>query len=317
MEMGEAVDVAVEVLEKEQDPKCDKKDEDKGWKSRVNKVNSQQPCTGTRLYDNMKADASAHEQKGLGFVPPKKAGTRWTLALVTPEFFPIQAHHLIPKSFLPTHRVCTWLAIKYTQNPKYGLKYDSKYDTDHADNGYCMPYASPLSEWSGNQSKKTAVAFQVMENVGIQLHQGSHAAVLDAKKLELLAGEPIVPEITDIAGDGDSDEDEESGIHEPGYLNKVKKLLNVVDAKSLSHVEECKPCKESKQDKKTLVLPTEGVVDLMHRVSAIIKVLIDANVAHVSGYAYYYAYHKGDLEVKDGEVHVRGTKAALKKSLTS
>ncbi len=232
--MGEAVGVAIDVLEEEKDPKCDKKDKDKGWKSRVNKFNSQEKCTGGRLYDNMKAEAPAHEKKGLGFVPPKKAGTKWKLALVSSKFFPIQAHHLIPKSFLPNHRVCTWLAIKYTKNPKYELKYDSNYDTDRADNGYCMPYASPLAEWGGNRSKKTAAAFQVMERVGIQLHQGSHAAVLDAKKLDQLAGKPIMPEITDIAGDGDSDEYEDSGIHEPGYLNKVGVLLNVVDAKSLS-----------------------------------------------------------------------------------
>jgi hypothetical protein len=317
MEMGEAVAVAVAMMEKEKDPKCDEKDEDKGWKSRVNKFNSQEVCTGTRLYDNMKADASGHEKKGLGVVPPKKAGTKWKLSLVTPEFFPIQAHHLIPKSFLPTHRVCTWLAIKYKENKKYELKYDSNYDTDHADNGYCMPYASPLAEWSGNQSKKTACAFGVMENVGIQLHQGSHATVLDAKKLNEMAGETIVPDISVIAGDGESDDLEDSGIHEPGYLNKVKKLLNVVDAKALSHVDKCDVCKSSKQGKKMLVMPTEGVVNLMHRVSAITKVLIDANVAHVSGYAYFYAYHKGDLEVVDGEVHVRGTKTQLKKSLSS
>jgi len=316
-QMGEAVGVAIDVLEEEKDPKCDKKDKDKGWKSRVNKFNSQEKCTGGRLYDNMKAEAPAHEKKGLGFVPPKKAGTKWKLALVSSKFFPIQAHHLIPKSFLPNHRVCTWLAIKYTKNPKYELRYDSNYDTDRADNGYCMPYASPLAEWGGNRSKKTAAAFQVMERVGIQLHQGSHAAVLDAKKLDQLAGKPIMPEITDIAGDGDSDEYEDSGIHEPGYLNKVGVLLNVVDAKSLSHVEKCRACKKSKQGQKTLVLPTEGVVDLMHRVSAIVKVLIDGNVAHVSGYAYFYAIHKGDIDVEDGEVYVRGTKAALRKSLTS
>ena len=271
-------------LEKEKDPKCDKKDEDKGWKSRVNKYNSQDTCTGTRLYENMKGQAAAHQKKGLGLVPPKKAGTQWKLSLVTPKFFPIQAHHLIPKSFLPTHPVCTWLAIKYDDNTKYKLRFDSNYDTDDADNGYCMPYASPLKEWSSN---RIATALKVMEQTGIQLHQGSHAAVLDRKKLNEMAGEEIIPEITDVAGDGESDEYEESHIHEPGYLNRVELLLNVVDAKAESHAEECEVCLKKKEGKKHLVLPSQQVTDLMHRVSMIMKILIDANVAHVSGYAYY------------------------------
>lgn len=312
MEMMEAVNVAIGAFEKEKDPKCDKKDEDKGWKSRVNKHNSQETCTGTRLYDNMKGVASAHEKKGLGIVPPKKAGTQWKLSLVTAKFFPIQAHHLIPKSFLPTHTVCTWLAIKYDQNKKYKLRYDSNYDTDDADNGYCMPYASPLKEWSSN---RIATAFKVMEKTGIQLHQGSHAEVLDRKKMNEMAGEEIIPEITDTAGDGESDEYEESHIHEPGYLNRVKLLLNVVAAKALSHAEDCDDCKKKKEGKKFLVLPSQETTDLMHRVSAIIKILIDANVAHVSGYAYYYAYHKGDIDVRDDRVYVKGTKKDLQKKL--
>jgi hypothetical protein len=318
MEIKEAFKLAFTNLKKEKDPQCDEKDEDKKWKSRVNKFNSQEDCTGTRLYDNMKAEGSAaHEKKGLGIVPPKKAGTNWSLDVVKKNFFPIQAHHLIPKSFLPTHRVCTWLAIKYKKNPSYELRYDSNYDTDYADNGYCMPYASPLKEWGGGQDKKTAVAFKVMEKVGIQLHQGSHAAVLDPKKLEYLAGQPIVPDIYDIGGGSGSDELEEAQIHEPGYLNRVKLLLNVVDAKALGHVKKCDECKKKKKGKKTLVLPVEGVTALMHRVSAIMKILIDANVAHVSGYAYFYAHHKGHLEVKDDLVYVKGTRAQIQAALNA
>lgn len=316
MELGEAVGVGITAMEKEKDPSCDKQDEDKGWKSRVNDYNSQEKCTGTRLYDNMKGVASAHESKGLGVVPDKKAGTQWKLSMVTERTFPIQAHHLIPKNYLPDHLVVRFLAIKYKKDAMFELKYDSNYDTDDADNGYCMPYATPMEEWKGDQSEKTAVAFKVMKQTGIQLHQGSHATVLDAEKLKEMAGEVIVPDITEPAADGDTDEMEEARIHEPGYLNRVGLLLDVVDQKAFAHASGgCTICGKQMEGKKALILPSEAVVQLMHRVSAIIKILIDGNAAHVSGYAYYYAYHKRDIKIKDGKVHIRGTKKELKKKL--
>lgn len=315
MELGEAVSVAIDALESENEPACDKKDKDNGWKSRVNDFNSQEVCTGGRLYDNMNGAKAAHEAKGLGVVPPKAAGTKWKMSMVSPTNFPIQAHHLIPKNFLPDQQVCVWLAIKYKKHPKYELRYDSSYDTDDADNGYCMPYATPLAEWTGDQSKKTACAFGVMERAGIQLHQGSHATLLDAAKLEQLAGQSIIPEISGLDGGPGSDEYEEESIHAPGYLNTIKKLLKVVADAALAHVEHCLECQKKKQGKKTLVLPSQRVVDMMHRVSSITKTLIDANVVHVSGYAYYYAYHKQHLEVKGDRVYVRGTKAELETKL--
>jgi hypothetical protein len=237
------------------------------------------------------------------------------LAKVTPGFFPVQAHHLIPKNFLPEHRVCTWLAIKYKKNKKYELRYDSSYDNDDADNGYCMPYASPLKEWKGGPAKKAAVAFAVMEKVGIQLHQGSHATVLDPQTLEDLAGKPISPDISETEPGSDSDEMEAAQIHEPGYLNAVKVLLNAVDAKALSHAEGCTICRRKKKGKKTLALPTAGAAALMHRVSAIIKVLIDANLMFVSGYGYYYAFHKKHVEIRDGALHIRASRATLRARL--
>lgn len=307
MQLLEAFNVKLSQLENSKDPACDKKDEDKGWKSRVNDHNSQETCTGTRLYENMDANRASHVRKGLGFVPTKTAGTSWQVSMVTDRNFPVQAHHLIPKNFLPDHQVCRWLAIKYKKDKNYELKYDSDYDTDASDNGYCMPYATPMKEWGGNQSNKTAVAFQVMEKSGVQLHQGSHARVLDPAKLAELAGEMIIPEIVDAPGGGD--EMEEAQIHEPGYLNRVELLLNVVDSKALGHVKKCGVCQKTKEGKKTKVLPTQATTKLMHRVSKIIKILVKANVMHVSGYAFYYAYHKRHLEVRDdGLVYVRGTK---------
>jgi hypothetical protein len=316
MDIGEMVKVALASSAGEKDPTCSKKDKDPNWKSRVNKWNSQETATGQRLYDNMWSNKAAHEKAELGVVPKKVAGKSWKLDDVTPTSFPIQAHHLIPKNYLPDHAVCAWLAIKYTDNQDYQLRYDSNYDTDDHLNGYCLPYATPMKEWGGGQDHKAWVAFEVMERTGgLQLHQGSHATVLDKAKLEALAGKPIIPDITDSDGAGDSDDYELSTIHEPGYLNRVEKLLNVVDAKALAHVEECDVCQAQKSGDKISVLPMQGVTDLMHRVSNIIKILVEANAAFVSGYAYFYAYNKGDITIKDGKIYSKTSRAQLKAML--
>ncbi len=313
MQLLEAFNAKMSELKSEKDPACDQDDKDKGWKSRVNDHNSQEVCTGTRLYDNMNANRASHVKKGLGFVPTKTAGTAWQTSMVTEESFPVQAHHLIPKNYLPDHQVCRWLAIKYKKDTLYELKYDSDYDTDDSDNGYCMPYATPMKEWGGDQSNKTAVAFEVMEKACVQLHQGSHAKVLDPHKLAELAGRMIIPEITDAPGGGDAME--EARIHEPGYLNRVELLLGVVDAKAHAHATKCAVCQKTKAGKKTKVLPSQDTTKLMHRVSMIIKILVKANVMHVSGYAFYYAFHKRHLEVRDGRVYVRGSKSEVEEML--
>jgi hypothetical protein len=313
MEMGEGIGVGLANLKSQKDPECNKEDKDPGWKSRVNKWNSQEECTGTRLYDNMEAEADAHEKKGLGVVPSKTAGTQWSLATVTARSFPVQAHHLIPKNYLPDHKVCTWLALKYTKNDDYQLRYDSGYDTDNPDNGYCMPYATPLKEWGGTKAEKAATAFKVMDIVGVQLHQGSHAQVLDAAKLEEMAGKPIVPDFDEAAGS--SDGMEEAKIHEPGYLNRVGLLLNMVQLKGQKHADDCQVCMEKEESGKKKVLPAAGIVSLMNRVSLIIKVLVDANEMHVSGLGYFWAYHRGQLSVKNGKIWLRGTTEEIAQKL--
>ncbi len=316
MQLLEAFNVSLMNLSKENDPKCNEEDKDPGWKSRVNDHNSQETCTGARLYENMDKKRAKHEKDGMGYVPVKSAGTSWDLSMVNEKNFPVQAHHLIPKNFLPDHKVCRWLAIKYKKDPVYELKYDSDYDTDAEENGYCMPYATPMAEWKGDQSEKSACAFKVMEKTGVQLHQGSHATVLDADKIAALAGRPIIPTIVDTGGGAGTDELEEAKIHSPGYLNRVKILLNVVDAKALAHAKKCPICQKTKEGGKIKVLPTQDMTRLMHRVSKIIKILCTANVMHVSGYAYYYAHHKQHVEVRDGKVYVRGTKAELETQLS-
>jgi hypothetical protein len=321
MDIGEAVGIAITAVGKEKDPTCDGKDSPKDWKSRVNVYNSQEDCTGTRLYENMEADRDDHKSKGLGVVPKKIAGTAWSIALCTEEFFPVQAHHLIPKNYLPKHKVCVWLAKKYDKDDKYQLAegWDSPYDTDDADNGYCMPYATPLVEWGGNAAKKTYVAFQVMDKTKVQLHQGSHAAVLDPKKLEMMAGESIAPEIVDVPAGAGSDEFEQANIHSPGYLSKIKLLLNAVHSKARGHVEKCEVCKKEEKGGKIWVQPLESVATLMHQVSKIIKILVAANVMHVSGYAYYYAVNRKFLvvDLDKQRVFLRTTEAQLRKELGS
>ena len=299
MEIGEAVKAAIKAMKRKGDPECDGEDEDKGWQARVNVHGVLPKCTGKRLYDNLKA--AADKGKGLGVVPAKEKGKQWTLAEVSATHFPVQAHHLIPKSYLPKHRVCVWLAKNFSANDMYQLRYDSNYDADHWRNGYCMPYATPLKEWRRN-ANKLEIAINVMKQTGIQLHQGSHARVLDAQQLEAIAGEPITPQVEELALDPSSDEYEEASSHQPGYLNRVALLLNVVDAKAARHARRCTACKAKKRGGKTLALPSEGVTRLMNQVSAIMKSLIDADVTHVSGLAYYRAWTMKSLRVVKGRI---------------
>jgi len=292
-------------FEENKDPSCNESDSPKDWVSRVNKHNSQAICTGKRLYENMASNSVAHEKKDLGVVPKKTADKKWSVDDINKKSFPVQAHHLIPKNFLPGKPVCVWLAIKFNDNNEYKLIYDSCYDADGEDNGYCMPYANLTKEWKKSQSseEKTVVAFQVMDNVGVQLHQGSHAKLLDKNRIKKMSEKDIMPEIIEISGSGDTDEYEEASIHAPGYLNKTGILLDVVHAKTLAHVSGCKICKKGTNgDGKTLVQPLESVTLMMHNVSKIIKMLIDSNVMFVSGYAYSYAHDRKYLTLQDGKI---------------
>lgn len=307
MEMGEAVALNVAKFASEKDPTCSKNDRDPGWTSKLNEHGTNKGCSGKSLYNNMWADRVAHLSAGLGVVPPRGEETEWSLANVTPERFPVQAHHLIPKNFLPDHRVCVWLAKGYSRNAEYQLRYDSGYSNDHANNGYCMPYATPMAEWKHGSMSHTDVAFAVMDATEIQLHQGSHAEVLNARNLEEISGRPVSPQVRDLPRDGASCEYTEANSHYPGYLDRVGRLLNVVDAKALQHASTCEVCRARSKGDKKHVLPTKGVTELMDRASKIIKVLIDTNVAHVSGYAYCHAHARKKLRFEDGKIVLTGT----------
>lgn len=311
MQVGEGISIAIAAQTK--DPSCDEEDDkDPGWTSRVNKFNSKENCTGTRLYDHMWANKADHEKKDLGVVPAKKAGTKFSLSNINTGFFPVQAHHLIPKNFLPNQPVCVWLAIKYKKNKKYELLFDSDYDTDHHHNGYCLPYASALSEWKGKRTydDKFLLGCEVIEATELQLHQGSHTLKFDESGVNKKFKVPLLP-IKDKDGGGDSDDGEMDEIETAGYLDKVKELLKVVHGKTLAHVEQCDICKQKKQGNKYQVLPLKSVVEMMDQVSHIIKILIEAHVIYVSWYSYAYAYkneliygNPGNYDLSDDVVNL-------------
>ncbi|MHB8813465.1 MAG: hypothetical protein ACYDAE_09360 [Steroidobacteraceae bacterium] len=264
MEIGELVSALMS--KNATDPYCDgKKNEKKGWKAKINKWGSVQNCSGTQLYSNMSG-----QKKDTGFLGPPNAfvakkppADGWAKAHISPSRFPIQAHHIIPKNHLPTHPVCTFLAAGYTQHATYQLTEDTPYDTDHANNGYCLPYATPLAEWKkarGDDAEKLKLCFFVMRKTRRQLHQGSHKAA------------PY-----DTVAD-----DEEPEIHIEGYLSAVNIFLEAVQVSMEDHLEECNVCKKKKSGGKIEIQPVPAVVRHMDQVSGIIKLLVDANITFIS-----------------------------------
>jgi hypothetical protein len=241
------------------------------WQARINDVGSLKDCDADRLYKSM-----ANPPKELDFRRGKqpyvkKAGAVLKLRSCGPTKFPLQAHHLIPKNFLPKHSVCSFLAKGYTKNPDYKLKVDAPYDNDHAANGYCLPYASALAEWKGIQGKvkKDKLAQQLMKLTQRQLHQGSH------KEYQY--------EIEPAAGT-EEDDDEVGHQHGPGYLGKARQLLGVVTVSAMKHTNGCDVCKPDKSDPETF--PRATVVRHMHQASGLLKTLMDANRIFVSQRAF-------------------------------
>src|SRR5262249_31046094 len=145
------------------------------WSAKINKWGSQKGCSGTALYSHM--EGNKPDFFGADAFVAKSPGLKWKLEHVNRKRFPVQAHHLIPKNHLPEHPVCTFLAKGYKQHEEYQLIADTDYNTDHTNNGYCLPYATPLAEWKGaSDAKKKDLCSKVMIKTGRQLHQGSHRA---------------------------------------------------------------------------------------------------------------------------------------------
>jgi hypothetical protein len=250
---------------------CKEEDEKpKSWKAHINKWGtSGKKCTATQLYKSMTGLKANKTGYLAGPIPwtKKFPGRAWEMSHIDTESFPLQAHHIIPKNHLPSHSVCSFLAKKCKMNEHVELVGDTPYDTDHAHNGYCMPYATPLKEWkkAKNDNDKHAVAFLVMTKSRRQLHQGSHRA-----------GDYVDP----------PNAHEEPLIHTvPGYLDTIDELLNAIETAAFIHAVGCPICHKEKKGKMQ-ILPREAVVVHMDQVSGIVKTLVDANRIFISKLAH-------------------------------
>ena len=268
--------------------KCKAPAKPPNWKARINKgIGTNSDCSAQRLYDAMNASKADRGYRGghEPFVQKANSGFSWKLAACGPERFPIQAHHIIPKNCLPDHTVCAFLAKNYTDHPDVQLSGDTEYDTDHAYNGYCLPYATPLAEWGKAKSatQKDQVADALMKRTYRQLHQGSH------KRYQYAPDSPAAEEEED--GDvGHADA--------PGYIAKIETLLDVVADRAIDHAQLCAVCKPDAGKRK--ISPRASVARHVHQVSGVTKALLDANRIFVSERAFKsFIVNKTNPELPD------------------
>jgi hypothetical protein len=316
MDIGEAATVGAQDIGNQDAPTCQRTDQASGhpWKARVNGFGADgTKCSGANLFEEagtgMDARRAEHtSKKGLGEVPQKESNAHWAsqgLAAVSPTSFPLQAHHLIPKNYLPSHDIVVWLCKKWTKNKKYQLAEDAPYNTDHANNGYAMPDALRLKEWkqAKNGKDKVAVAFRVMELTKVQLHQGSHAAALEPDKIRKILEDGELPDLSDPSTTmADSDEWEQAAIHDDGYLNVIGEILNAAAARIHAHVLTCtKGCKKGQKGAKTEVNPLLDTVRLVNRVSYIAKVFLQTNLVFTCPMGAAFAASRGLLHWDDSK----------------
>ncbi len=128
--------------------------------------------------------------------------------------WPHEAHHLIPWQQLKKHPVRQFL--------KKGSKLlvDANYSVNHGNNGKFMPYASDLRDWKGSEKVKAQVAFEVMDEVGVQLHQSRHS-------FQSFDGGVTV-----------------------GYKSRVKELLDAIRRTENRHRDGCQECARKSDDGK-------------------------------------------------------------------
>jgi hypothetical protein len=261
-ELLEMVDLNVMLTENAENYCGYKEAKPKPWKCRVSGLAGAEP-TAKRLLKSMKKHDKAVPEKPA----PGKKGNGWDISKCSKMVFPFQTHHLIPKKHLPTHEVCTWLAKGYNEHKKFQIKDDNNYDTDHANNGYCMPFASTTLQWKQageNEAEQRQVAFRMMDITGIQLHQGSHSY------------------------DGFGGEQE--NVEVEGYLEAVDAVLDRIHRAHVRHVTKCEICK--KGDGKPNVDPVVSVVRHMDQASRVLKARINANQIFVSEVASQFHRHK-------------------------
>jgi hypothetical protein len=283
-QMGEGVMIGmVEAIFASDKIACDHKPDSSKWVARIIKWGEETDCDPKRLYRKMQV-AAKKGGSGFPFLGGKapfvaKGGPgvtldSWRLSQCKPEQFPLQAHHLIPKSHLPTHGVCAFLAKKYKQNKDFDLQKDAPYSTDFANNGYCLPYATAVREWKSagsNDKKKSDVANKLMEITKRQLHQGSHKS-------------------EQYQQEGEQAEEEEDDLHDevPGYLSKLDDLLDNIHVAAEDHLEICRICCPSKAQGKKKIFPREAIARHMDQVSGIMKALMDSHIIFVSERAFLH-----------------------------
>lgn len=227
--------------------------------------------TGKPTPDRLLANMRKHNERStetpkephIPELPPKKEGSEyWDIEKCNSDTFPWQTHHLIPKKLLPTHPVCVWLTKKWTKHAKYQLADDTRYSTDHANNGYCLPFVSTCHDWkkAASEDAKNAAAEKMMRNTNKQLHQGNHDK---------------------------QDFDEEEDVEIETYVDSIRRLLTRIYDSAKAHTDHCTPCQ---QTGKREVQPLHRIVDQVDLASLITKLRIDANIIFVSQRA--YDYHK-------------------------
>jgi hypothetical protein len=205
----------------------------------------------------------------LPVMPEKKDPTlkaNWDLEKCDTNCFPQQYHHLIPKKHLPElDWICVWLA-KNAANNHWKLIESTNYDTDDAQNGMALPFASTTYQWNQtkppnaqkvDEEKQRWICYEMMWRTGKQLHQGQHT---------------------------DDDFGEQDNLHndeKPGYLDAVDELLKVVNGQTLNHVWFCNDCNKSRS-RPYEVPPLERVVQSMHQVSGIMGSIITGYKRFVS-----------------------------------
>jgi hypothetical protein len=238
----------------------------RGWTAKIDGINGAKGSAET-LKDNM-LNGYYTAPASDGFRPKKTKG-KWDLNDCDPFFFPFQSHHLVPEKQLPKHIVSVWLVRNSKKKHKeYRLAEDTDYDTNHALNGFFLPFTSTTYQWSKMKGRKNRqlIRFEMMRRTHRQLHQGAHS------KTDYL---------------------EELDIETAGYKEMVDVLLGVVAERAEKHVKTCVPCKG--KGPKYDVQPSEAVVRQVYRVGKTLQGLIVLNKIFVSRVAstYYAANLKG------------------------
>src|SRR6267378_5095087 len=264
-EFLEAVAILLEARLKDDPYTCEQKPESKGWKANIHELDGGLGNPAVLRKNILAADVFDPIDVAAGR-PTKGPQGGWDLNDCDGTHFPYQSHHLVPKKQLSKHQVTLWLIKNSgTSHPKYKLASDTNYNTDNADNGYFMPFASTTDQWVSRPTKHNQICFEMMRRAKRQLHQGSHS------ETDYLEGE-------------------EGNVEHAGYKKMDKRLLEVIykrtEKRIALHVETCKDCKQKPKPLK--VQPLEVVVRDTYRVSGMLKGLLRLNKVFVSRRAANY-----------------------------